>query len=133
MHSSTLSICPPSQAPLHWGTATCASGQTYFMTTPEVGRKTLETRPTRFAHVIMRAKERGGLDIDAAKLLTIENKIRLVRKSSSEGKQVSPILPTTTDGRYYSVLISGTRHVFVYGRKVGIISYARPDKQEAAK
>lgn len=93
----------------------------------------LRTPEERYAHVSQRLNERAGILWDAARVATLEKKIKFVRNQVNLQKPVPHILPTKigeeTHGQthYYRVWIDGKTHTFVWSQIArGLISYRGP-------
>lgn len=120
------------------------SANTIFDKTPVPGPKDLDILPgraflhskwervpqaDRYAHVIARAKERGGIDISPALVASIEGEIREARRMAALGSNPSPLCVRVKGNQHYRrdifrVKMRGGFHHFIWSRRCdGIISY----------
>lgn len=90
----------------------------------------LRTPEERYAHVVARLKERGGIEWTTERVQILEKKIKFVRGQHNLRKPVAPILPTKIgeekEGQvhFYRVMVNGAAHTFVWSQLCrGIVSY----------
>lgn len=93
----------------------------------------LRTKDERYAHVVLRLKERGGIDWTPEKVGWLEGRIKFCRQQLNLHKSVALILPKkiaeTKGGQihHYRCLVSGNPHTFIWSQIArGIISYIGP-------
>ena len=84
----------------------------------------------RYAHIVRRMSERGGLTWTADQVAHLESRIQFVIAQLAQGKPVAPILPKPLATEkmdtisYWRVLIAGDSHTVVLSKWAnGLISY----------
>jgi hypothetical protein len=102
------------------------------MTDPAPNPKpvSLRTPAERYAHVVLRLKERGGIEWTPAQVQALEKKIKMVRTRMNLRQLVAPILPSKLaddkEGtvQYWRVLIAGEPVTFVWSQICrGLVSF----------
>lgn len=90
----------------------------------------LRSPEQRFAHIVQRLQERGGITWTIEQVANLEKKIRWTRSKTYSNQTVPAIFPKelcagrddTT--RHYAVFINSVRHTFIWSRPCrGLISY----------
>lgn len=91
---------------------------------------TLRPAAERYAHVVQRLRERGGIDWPPERVEILEKKIKFVRSQHNLRRLVPHVLPTKIgeekEGQthFYRVMIANAPHTFVWSQICrGLISY----------
>lgn len=97
---------------------------------PQLVPVSLRSPEERYAHVVQRLNERGGILWDPCQVAALEQKIKFCRSQINLQKPVAPILPTkiaeAKEGQvhHYRVKIAGESHTFIWSQIAkGLISY----------